>query len=352
VSKPQEALKAEYLELAKRFGYIPEFPTSVAQGIHELEEAERQGSLSPMGRDMLRESKMVDPSNYRSIDEGMDPGGFSDFLNYIAISECVSAATLDLIYCAEFPTGEFNACARRSAHGYLCLFNHGLRNLVFRTSLAVFSDIGQGGTSKPSFREMLLYVSEICLRYLTEQEGPPESDINHGETSIRRGGTISRAIRLFVVAHEVAHVELGHLDTGVHHALSLPGGSLDVIGKSVQQEYEADALGQEILTRVAEKTAPNPDGSGGSLLFVCGGLCFLTIEMIVSCVQQFMLGKPKSVSPTHPSSPDRISALYKTLEDRISATQQKQLRSIHGVYLRVYNAFLETMPLMRQTRNR
>ncbi len=342
----QDALKSEYKELAKQYGFVPNLPTSVAQTILELERAEREGLLSPLGRDMLIRLKQVTPEEIKETDKGLDEFGYGDdFLDRIAISDRVSNSILSRVFCAEFPTGDFNACAMYSPNGYLCLINKGLRNLVFRMSMAVWTyylwreEID--GKEKPSFEDMMKYVLEICYKYLTGQTGPAETDIKHSKGALERGAEIARSIRLFVVAHEVAHAELGHLDSGIRQAVASPVGEIDILQKSRQQEFEADALAQEILTNIAEKTQQNSDGSGGSLLVVCGGVCFLSIEMIISKCREILFKQELPHPTTHPSSKDRINALYKGLEKRISSQQLNQLRAIQSSFGNIYDTLSE-----------
>jgi hypothetical protein len=122
------------------------------------------------------------------------------------------------------------------------------------------------------------------------------------------------------------------------------------VAKSYRQEFEADALAQKVVTQLAEKTARNPDGSGGSLLITCGGVCFLTIEMMVSCLAAAFSGRARRAAATHPPSHERIAALYRLLGSMISPQQQEQLRIIHGAYVRVYDAFTAAINQWSQNR--
>lgn len=339
-------LRDDYIKLAESYGYIPDFPTSVSETIQELEEAQADGRLSSVGRDMLKALKAASPDELRRTEALLEPTGYASFLDQVRSSGCISTSTLQQVFCAEFPTGDFNAWATRTPNGYLCLLNHGLRNLLFRTSMAIWSAYGDESRDKPSFKETLSYVVEICGMYLAGRKGPPSTDVLHTQFALKVGGQIAGAMRLFVVAHEVAHVELGHLENSIAESLPSQIGNVDVLTKSRGQEFDADRLAQEVLTAYAIRKAPNPDGSGGSLSIICGGVCFLTVEMIVARVRSKLFRRPALVAETHPSSEKRIEALYELLERIISVTQLKQLQLIHGAFVRIHDALdrLESRP--------
>lgn len=229
------------------------------------------------------------------------------------------APFLDYIFFAEYPTGLFNAQAKRTEHGYLCLLNRGMRQFLYGMAMATYYSVVDDAihdpeASDPQQRELrnitrFGYAASNCMRYV---RGDPTRTIfegqHHTRTAMIWGGGAFGAMRDFVVAHEIAHMALGHLKQPKSQFILTPVGNLEVVKKSHEQEFAADRLAQDILF---ELSVENGIGT------LTGGLSFLMIDRILAMFRETIFGERKEGSPTHPSSEDRFEALFQHIKHRL-----------------------------------
>jgi hypothetical protein len=252
---------------------------------------------------------------------------------------------LDLIYFGEYPTDFFNAQSRRTENGYLCLLNRGMRRFLYSTAMAAFysivdDDIPDPEASEPrgrSIRDVTRfgYAAMNCWRFIrgfserTQFEGQ-----HHTHTTMIWGAGSFGAIRDFVVAHEVAHIALGHLDNSPIHMINTPLGELEVINNNHSQEYEADQLAQDMLFELART-----QGFGT----LSGGICFMAVNRILSTFRWAVLGTPMPDAATHPTAEDRFEALFQNLKRRLSQQALARVINIAAPYesLRMAMEFVE-----------
>ncbi len=307
----QEMLKEDFYKFVFQAGIkeiqdikdIPVVPGSFEEVLNNIHRA----------KDKVAEKEFLSLYEKYGFDKNSknnDPHGYNEFLNDLRGLDIVSEEVLNSIFCGEFPTGEFNASARRVPNGYLCLLNRGLRHFLYRISCAAsygctdYNDLRTALIDKtnPNWLGMKIYALGTCANYLLNNEANFYWEGREQSTDcLMLGSAFSSSMRTFVVAHELAHAQLGHLNENKTNYLLTPVGELEVIQKSYDQEFEADAVAQAILIEMARKE--NHVG------VICGGVCFLYADIIFDQFRNKLAGEFNSISTTHPPSEQRIDSL-------------------------------------------
>ncbi|MBW2293690.1 MAG: hypothetical protein JRG94_15470 [Deltaproteobacteria bacterium] len=124
---------------------------------------------------------------------------------------------------------------------------------------------------------------------------------------------VARSMEAFVVAHEAAHVLLGHHHETRARSVITPYGQLDSIARSHQDEFAADRWAEDAMLQLDQH---------GERVFApraCGGLCFLTVHRMVLEVHAKLddwKTTPDRDTESHPSSLRRVDAMREWLSSR------------------------------------
>lgn len=224
------------------------------------------------------------------------------------------------VYIDEMRIDSFNGQAARSGRvpdGYFCFLNHGLFRLLHHLTLAsslITEPELEEHVDKPYevFPELKGIAAMIAKRtmeaYLAGQQHPL---ISSGQFRLSANGLglaniKSFAMKTFVVAHELAHVRLGHLEK----LADFPSAA-----ERLQMEFEADELAQKSLIRAVEAKRARPETLGGGIAFL---LCDL-IRRNVACEMMGIDAKTLHRNSSHPPPLDRIRRLDVLLKDYFSA---------------------------------
>jgi hypothetical protein len=159
------------------------------------------------------------------------------------------------IYVGEFPTGSINSEVVKVAEGFLVLVNSGL--MIATSQIAdLLAPLQPDKLPRPTDEQKIDEVVSVLYAYLhfgdpflgptipTEQRLriflPPDA--------------MPRACRTFVVAHEYAHVLAGHLDAESLETkpLATLTGTIDVVRKTWEQEFEADSIAQSLILGIED----------------------------------------------------------------------------------------------------
>lgn len=219
------------------------------------------------------------------------------------------------IYVDEMPINSFNgkSFATQKSRGALCMLDYGLFRLLHHISLAVYL-ISNARESEDSIKPYLAnphlrsraagIVRETVNAYLMtgSQELILPADKWLDEGGFMAANALSFAMKLFVVAHEISHVRLGHVER------ALSGAKRE---EMLQMEYEADIEAQETLILVAEKTSPEIPVLGGGLAFLLVDLIRNNLFLALHNIRPEILSK----GGDHPPSLDRI----KRMDTRLGA---------------------------------
>lgn len=218
------------------------------------------------------------------------------------------------IYVGEFPTGDFNAQAVRepAGDGYVFLINKGLMMLVNTVvkivlSQATWASRDDAGcldastvTDSPALtnQEAATYLADTIKQYLSYGRWRPTS--GHARIVLSGGIGMMQAMlthytELFVLAHEFGHALLGHLEGNSRQMLALPGGgqAIEVISKSVQDEFAADYTAGFILLTIAGRESSDRLGHLQKEMALAAPFLFFEIGRLLEEASQ-------TSSTTHP----------------------------------------------------
>lgn len=326
-----------YLELLESFGLqIPKFPLSVDQAYED--NALKQGNFHTAICDYL---KHTDSDIISKTNADLELTGYQTFLNAIKKTKLVADSTLESIYCAEFPTGEFNACAHKTPHGYLCLFNKGMRKFIYNVSLSLAHRLSANmeqitvdhkcnqaySIEDVICSESILSVIAAHLRYIDGSN--TICDWNNRrwcKEVFFTAGFLSHAMRLFAVAHEIAHIECGHLDNATSCFLDTAYGQLQIVELSKKQEFEADLFAQEVLYAIC-------DGSEYGFGYMFGGIYLFWLSklltLLITKIGKVIVTNNFDIkNVTHPSPDERIIYLEEKTKGLICANDYEENQQI------------------------
>ncbi|GGN43906.1 hypothetical protein FHR83_008039 [Actinoplanes campanulatus] len=335
-----ERLAAEYAVFVGQFGYRP---ATLANSVDDVRRRIEMLARSPAER-QKRESELdewiatTDQDALTGVEAEADPSGYGHFLDDVLNSPSIRRTTTDSVYCGEFPTGEFNASARRARTGNLILLNQGLRRLIYNACLAGslhVQDANQPLSSlvarrSPAWGEIAAQLIGVLLNYFQGDAFFSPQSSNYSPQCLTLASGLSSSIRTFVIAHEVAHAELGHLDQGSAHNMRTPLGDVEVIAKSYDQEFEADQLAQQVLIEIARR-----DRSVGP---ICGGVGFIMLDAIAELARSRFFGHQAEPSTTHPPAPQRLSAVMTYVESQGEAVEYEWCVTALKFFEQLYEA--------------
>lgn len=332
-----ERLAAEYTAFVKQFGYEP---AKLATSIDDVRCRIATASGSEVDREK-RQSEFDDfiaslgPAAQKGV-ESLDPSGYAAFLDDVLAVQGIQRTTTDSVYCGEFPTGEFNASARRVKTGHLILLNRGLRQLLYNLSLAASYRIKDGNELssaivKPrshEWVEIAVYVIGVILNYF---KGNPFFDwkgCSHSQHALLAASGLSSSMRLFVIAHEVAHAELGHLDHNHTYNARTPLGDVEFISNSYEQEFEADRFAQQVSLEIAR--------SDRNIGPVCGGVAFIMLDGIIELAKGRFFNRQLEPSTTHPLAEHRLTAIMEYVREYGAAVEYEWCQQTIAFFVQVY----------------
>ena len=229
----------------------------------------------------------------------------------------------DIVFAGEFPTGDYNAQIVRvpDEKRYVILVNVGLLALLHDVAkVIVFSEWPRAGNGSPElpngtisagealdnegrgyFRDLIRNYAEFgdCVR-------PRKRFAPCGKPNLVSDLLAWGAYR-FVLAHEIAHVVLGHLDHAEAATITVRGSGvkIPVLNKPMKEELYADTLGGQILMAALFKKWKSR--SLEAPMWYAGPFFFLGLADI--------LEKALSLeSSTHPPARVRCMALERFME--------------------------------------
>lgn len=210
------------------------------------------------------------------------------------------------IFTGVLPTGEFNARASPvPGVGVLILVNVGLMDLIFtvlKVNLAAASFPDEPPLITPDQATKVL--AEAFDAYLYAESSLlawalPKLPDRREEYL----GYLLRRAEQLVIAHEMAHVSLGHVST-------TPG----IASPSHTQAMELDADTWAAKLMPVSWESPVPGGRHDEATYLAlGSLCFLILAMTIEHLQE-ELGLEQPDATTHPGTGARAAQFAKTLQ--------------------------------------
>jgi len=234
------------------------------------------------------------------------------------------------------PLLEFNAFATRAPNGEaVCVLDNFLFNYFHYTSIALSECTirGEDGPPPTDQKEALLYGmfatfwfcgmdDPECVRYLrSERKRPFSVDPDR----VWFAGCMSEAMLIFVLAHELAHHSLGHLNQLQPRKLFRKKGAepLYVYSRSQQEEFAADSCGLRTFLGYMQGDAPLIRCQKGLALphaaTQCAPLLFFDLLAIAEEAVLPAIIPDCAVSRSHPPARDRAIVARKDLEARCAS---------------------------------
>jgi hypothetical protein len=228
------------------------------------------------------------------------------------------------LYFGMFPTSVFNARAVRTQSGVLCLLNTGLTSFLYNFSIGCCYAVTEEShnffrmpsfnatlRSEPRLLTALGIAISVAYQYIAHSaHALPESlpeEYEAGTLTMAAG--VAESMKTFVVAHEISHMLLGHLDSSMVTECSVRTrvGEIRALNRSQEQEFAADLLAQRILIAIDQDSWPVTS-------FIGGGLFFFLANVFVEQLAEKLFhvaSNEWSPSDTHPPALNRIDALKK-----------------------------------------
>lgn len=266
--------------------------------------------------------------------------GYEPYLKKIALTGLIDKEIIESTICIEFPTEDFNASAKIIGDGYICLLNKGLREFLYWFSLAASYNCKNykipSSTKVTKISNEWLFVLHTSILVLTHYTFGRDMkkripDANYSANCIALGGLLSSSMKQFIIAHELAHIQLGHINNTDTYSVESPYGKLDLSKKSYEQEFEADLYAQRILLEIAKNE--------NDLDIVAGGICFLGLEILIRQYKEYIFQNKTKTSTTHPKSEERIMQLFTFLSKVLSNDDYRHIHGLLNVFQQVEDIY-------------
>ena len=267
------------------------------------------------------------------------------------------------VFVGGFPIGETNACIKLVTDGALILFNQGLMNLIYQIGkvFVLSYDWLCAGTTDEGDVEVLVTddkappVETMTATLGWETCGWTRQNTINALTGILhayvRDGTVNSAPRQplsttrdrvmtyatlvhyaerFVVAHEYAHLVLGHCEDSVAD-LATPVGTLSsVFSRSREQEFEADELAMSLLLVSSDWTSPGGEFDVNAR--VAGiALSFASLVFVAVALEgPIGFSLDPASSDTHPTPSARMMRMVEFLHRRYGRSGSQLARVCMG----------------------
>lgn len=242
------------------------------------------------------------------------------------------------VFVGQFPTGSFNAQAKRTSAGVLILINTGLMMLIHQSvkilSYAIrFTEYGEGGNvvfaddpdhpAGHSQKEIIDALTEVVVAYLRfEGEEGSRRAMRFPAQADRRGYIAQRLTEnceLFAVAHEYGHAIDGHLSKPRSVLKSTSVGEMELVEKEWNQEFVADALGANLMLRqfevIADDLGDDFSRQWELLNIVAAPLFFFALDNLVTEARGLPGDTPGAAVLDHPPSVERAASIRQYVHD-------------------------------------
>ncbi|MEO6091297.1 MAG: hypothetical protein ABIQ18_50165 [Umezawaea sp.] len=218
-----------------------------------------------------------------------------------------------------FPTGSLNAlCRPMPGTGVLVLVDSGLLHLVpdvLKIMIVSRSAFGEDPLLEPSCAASAL--AEVFNAHLFGNGAAgarPLPDLAGQRRDLLR--LMSRRATQFVVAHELAHVQAGHLLTSWRLTdPNTPVGALDMQSVGWPREYEADRMAARIM--LASLTDLSPWDRDTVEPYLVGALLFVLALHEVVAVLAGAAGRVLPFAGSHPPPLLRIQSMVEHLAEHL-----------------------------------
>ena len=213
------------------------------------------------------------------------------------------------LYAGVYPTGRYNATIYETPNGTLVLLNLGLMLLMHKIcKLFMYFVHERSGFD----RELVDLIRRIFTAQLPEGKGDLPSVPPLGGALGVRSGALLLSAETFVLAHELGHYVLGHIDDTrtLEDTLGIEHPAVLVLRRS--KELEADKFSVECMLAggVPDLAVPEvgSDSTGYSDLFIGGPWLFLRLYEVLKMVGEAWGVVDPARDEHHPPALERLTA--------------------------------------------
>lgn len=222
---------------------------------------------------------------------------------------------VDTVQLITLPTPDFSASASRSGADQVLLVDLGFRAYLWRLIVLIFEAYGlRDRKDAPNLIYALMecwaLAEEICRRGDSELSPVVRTLPVRISSAPRVTRATEAEMLVFVILHELAHFMLGHLQAKATSQ-----------AESWQREFEADALGFDILTRSAR--------TGETLALPLGQL--FAIFALIEHTREFLGLGPRAES-SHPPAESRVQRLSALFGSDLGWFDSTMHMFEHGVF--------------------
>lgn len=203
----------------------------------------------------------------------------------------------DGVYHGVFPTGLFNArVAPDGGDGLLILVESGAFELIEYVATLVTGPWSKDETVDRICRACSNYHASVDNVSPWLPDATRELDMARKPSweQYRMAVLLTNAAEFFLLAHEWAHVILGHMADPAPRTVATPTGDLDVYERGRVQEHAADLLALRTIVRAATGSALGAATAGAQV--------FLGVALLLETLDE----QNGRVADTHPPASDRI----------------------------------------------
>ena len=194
--------------------------------------------------------------------------------------------------------------------GYICLIHKGTLDIIYALCVAASdNNVTQAQGTVSAIQDVIHYLKHGQLPHLKIGVDDTQAVIQD------EAWQLHFSIMTFIIAHEVAHIVLGHLNQSSKHLIQFLQNDLK---DRRNQELEADKLATELLLLIEQKKL-------SPLNVTCGSINFFLAYQIMASVSQKLtrIGQTFNVmlqSDSHPPPEERITAITAVLKQQSPAT--------------------------------
>ena len=332
----KEQLRAEYENYLSRYGLKPrpQLPKEVREAsmreVVRIMYEEARSRDDPMAEHMMT---LSEERIERDLAETRHPAVISIEKAALSVEETIRTLPAfaerfhDNVFVGEFPTGSMNCETVRVEGGFLVLVNSGTLTMLQQVVTFLCRGDADNPTSSASL-EAADGIADVLANYV--EHGDPfygPKPLLGGMLSML-SSPLSCAAEKFVVAHEYGHILAGHLAESSTQSIAIESGvgTIEVVRKNHEQEFEADDLGYRLTLGIDayDKFDLKPIDAAGisdDASTILGGVeqksliaapfVPLTIEVILNQFNDaaHVLGNNLASRDTHPRAIERIKRL-------------------------------------------
>lgn len=248
----------------------------------------------------------------------------SEFRDFLLDKESVLVAELN--------TGSVNACAIKAPNGgWLIALNRGLLSFFYGVTRALSTHMrveGEPADIQPGSRAGVHMA--VTYDWYVATGLAVGSEFAVTPLQLNLASQLATAAETFVLAHEIAHHYLGHVQVARLKTLRLGQHEVDVMETRREHEHEADIVGLRLVLEASR--------DGGEL---DPPIAYAGAELALRSLQVLDEYRGIPVPTTHPTSAERVRILREALQANVTPDEFSYLTDIADSFGEVFEVEAE-----------